>query len=62
MEKENGKGLLISLTSQLPLAGGGGGGGGGGEEGLAAELEKKAFQNKRHNRADQLIFWVYSFI
>ena len=51
MGKENGKGLLISLTSQLPLAGGWGGGGG--EGGLAAELEKKAFQNKRHN---QLIF------
>ena len=43
MGKENGKGLLISLTSQLPLAASGGvGGGGGGEGGLAAELEKKS--------------------
>ena len=51
MGKENGKGLLISLTSQLPP-----GGAGAGEGGLTAELEKKAFQNKLHNRADQLIF------
>ena len=45
--KRKWKGITYVINISPSSSEGGGGGGG-----LTAELEKKAFQNKRHNRAD----------